>query len=176
MSASEIILKSTDAGAVWSTSSCVAVSCLPDCDGEADIVVGPAEKVRQDGHLVFDSQLETPSGSIVVETVLKERMLQVSVPNVHTRVRIWTSGVRDTDRVIGVGRSRSGMAVDALSYCGPTNPRCGGLAGLIKFCPGAVSGPCNAGERRQEPREEIHAKANRHVIAGGGGAARRHFA
>jgi len=87
-------------GTVWSTTSCVAVSCLPDCDGETDIVVGPAEKVRQEENLVFDSQLETPSGCIVVETVLKEKILQVPVPSSRTRVRIWTNGVRDTHRVI----------------------------------------------------------------------------
>jgi hypothetical protein len=87
-------------GAVWSTTSCVAVGCLPDCDGETEVTVGPADEVRKDGTLLFDGPLATPSRSMVVETVLSETILRVGVPNAQTRVRIWTNGLRDTDKVI----------------------------------------------------------------------------
>ncbi len=85
---------------VWSTTSCVAVSCLPDCDGETEVTIGSAYEVKQRGSPLFDGRLSTPSRTVIVETVLAERLLERNVPNLHTRVRIWTNGLRDTDRVI----------------------------------------------------------------------------
>ena len=88
-------------GAVWSTASCVAVSCLPDCDGATEIVIGDLAEVQGDAaKLVFDRLLETPSRIIVVQTVVGEKLLQREVPAAVTRTRIWTNGLRDTDKVI----------------------------------------------------------------------------
>jgi hypothetical protein len=89
---------------ILSTPSCVAVGCLPDCDGETEITIGAAKDIQEAGLPAFDGQLETPSGSVIVETVLSERLLQASVPTSRTRVRIWTNGLPDTDKVvIGLG-------------------------------------------------------------------------
>jgi hypothetical protein len=85
---------------VWSTTSCIAVSCLPDSDGETEVTIGPALEVGQQGNPVFEGRLMTPSGRVIVETVLGERILEVDVARLDTRVRIWTNGLRDTDRVI----------------------------------------------------------------------------
>ena len=85
---------------VWSTPSCVAVSCLPDSDGETRVVVGSAEDVRQNGNPLFDARLMTPSGHVIVENVLGERILEVRAPKLDTRVMVWTNGHRDTDLVI----------------------------------------------------------------------------
>ena len=60
---------------VWSTPSCVAVSCLPDSDGETRVIIGSAEDVRRDGDPLFDARLMTPSGHVIVENVLGERIL-----------------------------------------------------------------------------------------------------
>lgn len=91
-------------GAYWIAPSCVAVSCLPDCDGPTMIIIGAASEVQASGELLFDGLLETPSHKIVVETVLGKAVLEQSVPHNETRVRIWTNGFRDTDRVaIGLG-------------------------------------------------------------------------
>jgi hypothetical protein len=90
--------------AVWSTTSCVAVSCLPDCDGETEVTIGSAQEVKKDGTLLFDGPLATPSRILIVETVLGKTILQIGVPSSQTHVRIWTNGLRDTDRVIvGLG-------------------------------------------------------------------------
>jgi hypothetical protein len=79
-------------GAFWSTPSCVAVGCVPDCDGDTEITIGPAEVVGLETAPLFDSVLPTPSGRLIVETVMKETILQVSVQGAETRVRIWTDG------------------------------------------------------------------------------------
>jgi hypothetical protein len=90
--------------AIWSTTSCVAVSCVPDSDGETHVTIGAAQEVAQHGVPLFDSKLETPTRSVVVETVIRERILERKVPNLKTRVRIWTDGYRDTRWVIiGLG-------------------------------------------------------------------------
>jgi hypothetical protein len=89
---------------VWSTPSCVAVSCLPDSDGETRVVIGSVEDVRQNGDPLFDARLMTPSGQVVVENVFGERILEIDAPKVDTRVMVWTNGFRDTDMVtIGLG-------------------------------------------------------------------------
>ena len=92
-------------GFVWSTSSCVAVSCLPDCDGVTEIVVGDLAEVQSGAaKLVFDQPLETPSRLVVVQTVIGGRILQKEVRGASTHLRIWTNGSRDTDKVIiGLG-------------------------------------------------------------------------
>jgi hypothetical protein len=86
--------------AVWATPSCVAVSCLPDCDGETEILLGPSREVGLRGKPLFDDQLKTPSKSVVVETVLQEIVLRLDVPHRETRLRIWTSGHQAADKVI----------------------------------------------------------------------------
>jgi hypothetical protein len=86
-------------GAFWFTPSCVAVSCLPDCDGPTTITVGAMSEVAVGKKLLFDGRLETPSHRIIVETVLGNTVLEQNVPTAMTRVRIWTNGYRDTDKV-----------------------------------------------------------------------------
>ena len=85
---------------VWSTPSCVAVSCLPDSDGVTRVAIGLAEDVRQNDNPLFDARLMTPSGHVIVENVLGERILEVRTPKIDTRVVVWTNGLRDTDLVI----------------------------------------------------------------------------
>jgi hypothetical protein len=89
---------------VWSTGSCVAVSCLPDCDGDTEVTLGGTEAVRQSKAPLFDGLLQTPSRRLIVETVLGETILEASVPEFTSRIRIWTNGLPDTDFVaIAVG-------------------------------------------------------------------------
>ena len=91
-------------GSFWTTPSCVAVSCMPDCDGSTEVTIGnPLEFQSKAGKLLFDTLLETPSRRITVETVLAEKILEQSVLSATTHVRIWTDGFRDTEKVfIGV--------------------------------------------------------------------------
>jgi hypothetical protein len=88
-------------GPIWSTKSCVAVGCMPDCDGSTEIIVGNSfTELSQSGNLIFDAFLKTPARKVVVETVLGERVLEQNVPNATTHVRIWTNGSLDTDRIV----------------------------------------------------------------------------
>lgn len=89
---------------LWSTPACVAVCCLPDCDGETEVTLGPAREVALARAPVFDGGIETPSRRVVVKTVLDETILQMAVATLDSRIRIWTNGLLATDTVIiGVG-------------------------------------------------------------------------
>jgi hypothetical protein len=91
-------------GTVWSTASSVLVTCMPDCDGETHVTLGGVNEVGQDGTLIFDRHLETPSLRIVIDGVMEEKILQMDVPTSKTLMRIWTNGLRHTDVVtIGLG-------------------------------------------------------------------------
>jgi hypothetical protein len=72
-------------------------------DGETEVVLGSASEVDPDG-LAFDGTLATPSRKVVVTTVEEETVLKTTVPDIVTRVRVWTNRTREPDRVmIGVG-------------------------------------------------------------------------
>ena len=88
-------------GAVWLTPSCLAISCMPDCDGTTEIIVGSVSEVKKlNGMLLFEGHLETPSRRVIVETVLGEQILERDVSDTTTPMRITTNGRRDTDKVI----------------------------------------------------------------------------
>jgi len=89
---------------VWWTPTCVALSCLPDSDGETEISLGVAQDVVPTSSVLFDGDLWTPSRRIIVETVLGQVILEMRVPSRESRIRIWTNGQRDTNIVVvGVG-------------------------------------------------------------------------
>src|SRR5207245_11808425 len=77
----ENIPKIDGKSAVWSTDSCVAISCLPDCDGETEITIGPSREMgERGGKLLFDGRLATPSRSVIVESVLRKIITQKNGP------------------------------------------------------------------------------------------------
>ena len=92
-------------GSVWSNPTCVAVSCLPNCDGVTEIIIGDLADVQSGtATLVFERLLETPSRSVIVQSVEGATLLRREVPGAATHVKIWTNGARDTDKVIvGLG-------------------------------------------------------------------------
>jgi hypothetical protein len=85
---------------VWSTSSCVAVSCLPDVDGATEIVMGALDNVEADLQLVFEGQLTTPNREVAVQIVPNKSVLKLEVPTPEIHVRIWTDGFPDTNKVV----------------------------------------------------------------------------
>jgi hypothetical protein len=87
-------------GAYWWTPSCVAVGCQPDSEGSTRLTLGRAGDLRAAGDPIFDRRLLTPSRSVVVETVLGEKILQQDVDAAETRVRIWTDGHVATEFVV----------------------------------------------------------------------------
>jgi hypothetical protein len=86
-------------GAVWSTKACIAVSCLPDSEGETAISLRATNENEKLGTLLASRVLPTPSHELIIETVLGETLLRVGVPTIMTPVNVWTNGRRDTDRV-----------------------------------------------------------------------------
>jgi hypothetical protein len=88
-------------GAVWSTPTCIAISCLPDSEGETELKIGRGEEIDAVGWpLVLDGSIETPSRAVIVETVHPGTVCEVSVPTTDTRVRVWTNGHPATDKVM----------------------------------------------------------------------------
>lgn len=86
--------------AYWATESCVAVSCLPDSEGNTTITIGSGAEVGQTKSPLLDQKIETPSHMILVETVVANALFSAKVPSPRTRLRIWTNGHRATDSVI----------------------------------------------------------------------------
>jgi hypothetical protein len=76
---------------VLSTSTCISVRCLPEVDGETNVVLGPANDVDPGGALAFDGMLETPEKKIILTTVEGQMVLATDVRNLYTRVRVWLS-------------------------------------------------------------------------------------
>lgn len=89
---------------IWVTPSCIAVSCMPESEGETVVTMGPFAIVEPDKKLLFDGWLETPSQQIIAESLVGEEILRVDVPTTKTRLPIWTDGFRDSARVtVGIG-------------------------------------------------------------------------
>lgn len=89
---------------IAATDSCILVACLPDVDGETEIVLGPASEVDPGTPPAFDGQLATPTGTLQVVTIEWKPLLKLSVDSKKTKVRIWPSSPRPPERVvIGVG-------------------------------------------------------------------------
>jgi hypothetical protein len=90
---------------ILSTSSCVSVGCYPEQDGPTEVILGQGRDVDPGHDPAFDGELNTPTHSVVVWTVERDRIAEMKVPEGRTHVRIWVSHPRWPDKVIiGVGR------------------------------------------------------------------------
>jgi hypothetical protein len=85
---------------IASTPSCVAVGCMADCNGKTEVTLGAGHEVGLRGAPVFEGELDTPNREIAVRTVLRENILQATVPHPITRVRIWVNHPSEPDKVI----------------------------------------------------------------------------
>ena len=85
---------------IASTPSCVAVGCMADCNGKTEITLGAGREVGLRGAPVFEGELDTPNREIAIRTVLRENILQATVPHLITRVRIWVNHPSEPDTVI----------------------------------------------------------------------------
>src|SRR5579872_2721501 len=89
---------------IWSTSTCIALGCTPDADGETRITIGSSAKVRLPRNPAFEGELATPHRIVKIDIVPGRKVLEESVPDAVTRVRIWTNHpVEPDDIVIVVG-------------------------------------------------------------------------
>lgn len=89
-------------GVCWVAPAVIAVSCLPDCDGATEIRLGKIREMQPSEVVVFDGELQTPSGHLVVSDVRSNRILEIPVASPATRLTIWTNGRQDSD-VIAIG-------------------------------------------------------------------------
>ena len=87
-------------GHTWSNRTCLAASCLPDCDGPTTIVVADAADAPRTEHQVFDGDIEFPSGFAVIDTIMDGVICEFPVTPGPHRVRLWTDGHRGTEILV----------------------------------------------------------------------------
>jgi hypothetical protein len=94
-----------DGKLIWSTPSCIATACFPEVDGPTEIILGNAQEVDPGKAIAFEGMLETPQHAVVITTVDSDQpFLSLDVSGLLTRVRIWHSHPRWSDKVtIGLG-------------------------------------------------------------------------
>ena len=82
------------------TTSCVAIGCRSDCNGETEIVVGSTLEVDPGEPPQFERLLDTPSRRLAVQTVLGETIAELPVARQRTMIRVWVNDYREPDRII----------------------------------------------------------------------------
>lgn len=84
---------------IW-TDTCILVGCLMDADGETEFTLGRVREVDPGRPPVFEGKLKTPTRKISLESVDGRTVLEASVPQLETKVRIWTNHESEPDNVI----------------------------------------------------------------------------
>ncbi len=87
-------------GSFWRTPSAIALACEIDCEGPAEIVVGPLDDVPQPGPPLLDDLIETPSSLLEFSLVPNAKIFEVPVNGPKTRLRIWTNHPTQPDVVV----------------------------------------------------------------------------
>jgi hypothetical protein len=72
---------------------------MSDSNGKTEVIIGAAQEVDPRDNPAFVGELETRNRAIVVRTVLREPIVQASVPRSSTRVRIWVNHPTEPDKV-----------------------------------------------------------------------------
>ena len=85
---------------IASTSSCIAVGCLSEVDGETEFTLGATPDVNPGIDPAFEGKLKTPNRMIAVRSVLHETILEATVPEEQTTVRVWVNDPTEPDKVI----------------------------------------------------------------------------
>jgi hypothetical protein len=85
---------------VAATASCVAVVCLCENECVTTFTLGPTREVNPGTEPVFRGSLRTPNRVIAIQSALCEVILECSVPEQQTRVRVWTNDMSEPDQVI----------------------------------------------------------------------------
>lgn len=88
-------------GAVVSaTSTCIAVGCLSEDDGQTEFTLTPLSEVDQTEKPVYEGMIETPKRQIVVRSVLGQQLLELPVLQELTKIRIWVNDQAEPSKVI----------------------------------------------------------------------------
>jgi len=85
---------------IASTPTCIAIGCMSDCNGETEVTVGSAHEVDLSEPHAFEGELESPSRTLAVSTVLRKTILKSPVLHSKTRVRIWVNHPSEPNRIV----------------------------------------------------------------------------
>ena len=90
------------------TDSCIAIGCRAEDDGETEISLGQAKDLEIGSRPTFEGSINTPSQKIAVCTVLGATLLEMSVPTLHTAIRVWANDPQEPDCIaIGIVEKRT---------------------------------------------------------------------
>lgn len=99
-----VVPASMSGSLIASTDSCIAVGCRSDVDGDTEFKLGQASEVDPGGQPVFLGRLRTPSLKVVLQTVTGQAILESSVTQRETTIRVWANDPVEPDQVIvGIG-------------------------------------------------------------------------
>lgn len=87
-------------GSFWRTPSMIALACEIDCEGPAEVVIGPMDRVSQPSAPLLDDVIETPSLLLTFELVPNTIVLETLVKGVTTRLRVWTNHPSQPDMIV----------------------------------------------------------------------------
>lgn len=85
---------------VSATSTCVAIGCRAEDDGDTEIALISLSEVERSDPPVFDGKIRTPTGRLAVRTVLGETLLEVGVSREVAAVRVWVNDGSEPDEVV----------------------------------------------------------------------------
>jgi hypothetical protein len=80
---------------LWLKPGCIVASCNEQSEGDVALTVGFGLQPGE-AKLLYDGVLETPSCTVVLETVYDE-LAKIDVPTPRTRVRIWHDGWKPSE-------------------------------------------------------------------------------
>ena len=86
---------------VASNDRCVIVRTLAEVDGETEIALTdrPDGRIAGCTQLIFDGVVKFPSGNVTITTSGNEVLLSAPCQKPEVRIRIWTTGDPDPDKI-----------------------------------------------------------------------------
>jgi hypothetical protein len=89
---------------IAATSSCIAVGCRSESDGETEFILGTTGDIDPGLHPAFEGMLKTPNRKVAVRSVLGKTILEATVSELQTKIRVWVNDPKEPDRIIiGIG-------------------------------------------------------------------------
>lgn len=82
------------------TSTCLAIGCLSDMDGETNIGIGYFDYLDEGVNLAFSGSLETPNLKIAINAVFGLRLLETKFKQIKTQIEVWVNHSIEPDRII----------------------------------------------------------------------------
>jgi hypothetical protein len=82
------------------TSTCLAIGCLCETDGETTIGIGYFENMDTGLTLEFTGFIETPSLIIAINDINRTRLLEISVKSSKTNLEVWANHDVEPDKIV----------------------------------------------------------------------------